>query len=671
MNWIYKRILLFLAVFSIIMTITCVSAVENTNTTLGDSVTSDAYVSPNGNDVSGDGSQKNPYNSLNHALSENASTVHLEKGTYKGENNRNITLNKSLTVIGKSKETTIIDCESQSRLFTMTSTSNLTLIGLTLKNGYSADSGGLIYNTGGHITIIDCIISDCVSNKNGSVICNNPGTLIMENTLITNNAANDLGAIHAIGTTTIRNSNFTHNRLTSKWGVGACIATLGTLNLDGCIFSDCFTTYSAAGISTYGNTYINNCRFERLYTNYTAGAISNHGHMVINNSYFGYNDVQYYAAAILAPPCGYLVTTEVYNSIFEENHAGFHGAVSNNYKNTTLYMENCAIVGNYLQKNRAYGDVALDDNATLIYCWWGQNTISPYYYSPHDGNRNPEKINASRWLVMTFTSTGSVDKNRNSIVTVDLNYYFDNETKEIHRLNGTVNLPLEVTVYTDSQSITKRLVNGVATFTIKPGDNDDFVYAKLDNQVLQLDVNTRYSAWVAKDFTKYYKSSQKLSVKLVDCYGKGIKGQKVTVKIDGVTYTGTTNSNGVVTVKVKNTPKTFRVEVSYAGNDYYTGSSASLKVKVVKPIIKISKTKVKRNKNLVITFKNANKKAIKNVKVKIKIKGKTYVKKTNKNGQVKIKIKLKANRKYTVKASFKSTKTYGTTTLIKKIKVTK
>lgn len=431
MNWKYKRILLFLVIFSIITTMTCVCAVDDDNTTLTDSGTSQTYVPPEGNDVSSDGSKKNPYSSLNHAVNQspNASEIHLEAGTYKGENNRNITLDKTLTIIGKSKESAIIDCESKDRLFTMTGKSSLTLIGLTLKNGYSEESGGLIYNTGGRITLIDCIISDCTSRNNGSVICNNPGTLIIENTVITNNEAHDLGAVHAIGVTAIKNSNFTGNRLTSNWGVGACIAALGKISLDGCIFSDCFTTYSAAGLSSYGNATINNCRFERLYTNYTAGAISNHGHMVINNSYFGYNDVQYYAAAILAPPCGYLVTTEVYNSIFEENHAGFHGAVSNNYKNTTLYMENCAIVGNYLQKNRAYGDISLDDNATLIYCWWGQNTISPYYYSPHSGERNPEKINASRWLVMTFTSTGTVDRNRNNVVTVDLNHYFDNENQ--------------------------------------------------------------------------------------------------------------------------------------------------------------------------------------------------------------------------------------------------
>ena len=390
---------------------------------------------------------------------------------------------------------------------------------------------------------------------------------------------------------------------------------------------------------------------------------------LINNSYFGYNDVKYYAAAILAPPSGRHVITEVYNSIFEQNHAGYHGAVTNNYKDTELLMQNCAIVGNYIVKNKVYGDIALDDNATVQYCWWGQNNISPYYYSPHDGNKNPDKINASRWLIMTFSSNGIVYKNKNNLLTVDLNYYFDNETKEIHKLDGNINLPLEVTVYTNSQSITKKLVNGISTFDIKPAANDYAVYARVNNQTLKLDVDSKYSTLVVNDFTKYYGSGEKLSVKLVDCYNNGIGGEMVSIIMAGKTYTAYTNNNGMATFNIKDTPKTYNINVIYKGNSYYTGTSKSIKVKVVKPIIKASKTKIHKKGKFVVTFKNANKKPIKYVKVKFKINGKTYFKKTNAKGQAKITINLKINRKYTIKVGFKSTEIYGTTTLTKKIKV--
>ncbi|WP_405308061.1 hypothetical protein, partial [Methanobrevibacter sp.] len=652
MNIRYKRILLILVILSIMAAMNCVSAIDNTNTNTTNSEDLEPYISSKSDDDLSDGIQENSLRyAINHA--SNDSTIYLKEGNYAGEDNRNISLDKSITIIGESKENTIIDCEYSGRLFTMNSNSKLTLINLTLTKGNLTGNGGLIYNEGGQITIKNCILSNSKGYKNGGAIYNNLGTLNIEDTCFINNSAYKYaGVIYTIGQTTIKNSNFTQNFLTAQEAVGACIASNGKLDLDGCIFSRNFVRYSAAALLNLGNATINNCRFEYLTTNYTAGAISNHNYAIINNSYFGFNDVKYYAAAILAPPSGQHVITKVYNTIFEQNHAGNHAAVTNNFKDTELIMENCAIVGNYIKKDSAYGDISLDDNATVQYCWWGQNNISSYYYSQHDGNYNPEKINASRWLIMTFTSNGIVYKNKNNVVTVDLNYYFDNETKEIHKLNGNINLPLEVTVYTNSKAITKKLENGIATFNIKPADNDDVVYAKINNQTLALDVNSKYSTLIANDFTKYYKNSKKLSVKLVDCYNNGIKGEKVSIIMAGKTYTTNTNKNGIASFKIKDTPKTFNVKVIYKGNEYYTGNEKSIKVKVVKPIITASKTTIRKNGKFVVTFKNANKKAIKHVKVKLKINGKTYFKTTNAKGQAKITIKLKANKKYTVKVGF-------------------
>ena len=673
MNRRFKQILLILVILSIITTINCVSAIDDINTNITSSDAFETYISPDGNDDSGDGSLENPYKSLRHAIdfTSNDSTIYLNEGSYVGEDNRNISLDKSVTLIGKSKENTIIDCELSGRLFTMNSNSKLTLINLTLTNGNLTDNGGLIYNEGGQIIIKNCILRNSQGYLNGGAIYNNFGSLTIEDTCFINNTAVQYGGvIFTIGQTSIRNSNFTQNIMTSQESVGCCIASNGKLNLDGCIFSNNFVVYSAAALLNLGNATINNCRFEYLTTNYTAGAISNHNYAVINNSYFGYNDVKYYAAALLAPPSGQHVITKVYNSIFEKNHAGYLGAVTNNFKDTELIMEKCAIVGNYIIKDRYYGDIALDDNASVLYCWWGQNNVSSYYYSPHSSDHRPEKINASRWLVMTFSSdNGIVYKNKKNTLTVDLNYYFDNETKEIRKLTEGINLPLEVTVYTSSKTITKKLVNGVATFNIKPEENDDEVYAKIDNQILKLDVDSKYSTLSVKDFTKYYKSTKKLSVSLLDCYKEGIVGEKVSIKIGGKTYSAYTDDDGIARFKIKDTPKTFNVKVTYKGNKYHTGTSKSIKVKIVKPIIKASKTTIHKKGKYVVTFKNADKKPIKHVKVKFKLNGKTFIKTTNSKGQAKITINLKANKKYTVKVGFKSTKTYGTTTLTKKIKV--
>ena len=665
----YKKIAVFLLILSVILTVSCVSAVEE-NITSSDSF--EVYISPDGDDNLGDGSPQNPYASIGYAINSTSmdSTIYLNEGKYSGENNRNITLDKSVTLIGKSKESTIVDCESISRLFTMNSNAKLTLINLTLTNGF-ADFGGLIYNDGGEITIKNSILSNSKAQRNAGAIISSGTLLIIEDSCIMNNTATKYGgAVFTSGNTDVKNSIFTKNVLTAGDSVGACMVADGILNLDGCTFSDSYSVYSAGALLNLGNATINNCRFVNLSTNYTGGAISNHKYALINNSYFGYNDVQYYAAALLAPPSGHHVLTEVYNSIFEKNHAGYLAAVSNNYEDTDLFMKNCVIVGNYLIENEKFGDFGLDETATIQYCWWGQNTISSYYYCPHNSNYTPQKINASRWLVMTFSANnGVVYKNKDNLVTVDLNYYYDNETKQIYKLNETINLPLEVTVHTFSQSITKKLVNGVATFNIKPNSYEDVVYATINNQTLYIKVDSKYTTLVVNDFVKYYQSSKKLSVKLVNCNNAGIKGEKVSIQVDGKTYTAYTNSYGIANFYVKNTPNKFNIKVIYNGNKYYTGTSKTIKVKILKPIIKVSKTTVRKNKQLVVTFKTADNKVIKNTKVKSKINGKTYYKTTNSKGQAKLTIKLKANKKYTVKVGFKSTSTYGTTCLTTKIKV--
>ena len=470
----------------------------------------------------GDGSSQKPFKTLECAInkSKEDTTIHLNDGNYVGEKNRNITIDKSITIIGKSKQNTIVDGESYARLFNVTSTGRLTLINLTLINGYSSENGGIIYCDGGEINIKNCILKNSSAENYGGVVYNNLGVLNIEDSCFTNNSAYTYGGVlHTLGKTSIKNSNFTENVLTSEWGVGACIASGGKIDLEGCLFYNCYTTYSAAALLNLGNATINKCRFERLSTNYTGGAISNHNYMVINNSYFGYNDVQYYAGAILAPPSGQHVITKVYNSIFEKNHAGYHGAVSNNFKDTELHMQNCAFLNNYINKfYHLYGDIALDDNATIQYCWWGKNEISPYYYSAHDSESHPEKINASRWLVMTFTSNKNVIyRNEINQLTVSLKNYFDNETKEIHEYEGEFHLPLEVTFYTDAGTLaTKKLVNGVATFDFDPKDGVNAVYAKINSQILKINnFQLRKTAIIAADFEKYYGSNSQLTIRLI------------------------------------------------------------------------------------------------------------------------------------------------------------
>ena len=659
---------------AVISAVSCVSATDNVDSSEITGDLSDVYVSPDASDETGNGSLQNPFKTINYAISagKDNSTIYLNDGEYVGDANRNITIDKSVTIIGKSKENTIINGELAGRLFSLNST-RLTLINLTLMNGNSTENGGAIYSTNGEINIKNCIVKNSVGYDNGGAIYNNLGVLNIEDSSFINNSAIKYGgAIYTLGTTSVKNSNFTENFLTVDTAVGACIAAGGKLDVDGCLFYDCYSPYSAGAILNIGNATVNNCRFERLTTNYTAGAISNHKYMLINNSYFGYNTVQYYAAAILAPPSGQHVLTEVYNSIFERNRAGYHGAVSNNYPDTELYMQNCAIMNNFLMLNTVNGDIALDDNATVQYCWWGKNDIHQYYYSPHNDEKNPEKINASRWLIMTFTaSNDAIYRNEINQLTVSLKHYFDNETKEIYDYDGEFDLPLDVTFYTDYGTLaTKKLVNGTATIDFNPQSIANTVYARMNSQTLKIDnFQLRNTSIIVSDFEKYYGSASKMTIKLVKDNNVPVSNGEMTVIVGGTTYSVKTDKNGIAKLTVTNKPKTYTAKITFNG-DNYVASSKSLKVKIVKPTIKTSKVKIHKKGKFTVTFKDANKKAIKNVKVTFKIKGKTYTRTTNSKGQAKITVNLNPG-KYSVKLGFKNTKYYGTTTLTKKITVIK
>ena len=542
---------------AVISAVSCVSATDNVDSSEITGDLSDVYVSPDASDETGNGSLQNPFKTINYAISagKDGSTIYLNDGEYVGDSNRNITIDKSVTIIGKSKENTIINGELAGRLFSLNST-RLTLINLTLMNGNSTENGGAIYSTNGEINIKNCIVKNSVGYDNGGAIYNNLGVLNIEDSSFINNSAIKYGgAIYTLGTTSVKNSNFTENFLTVDTAVGACIAAGGKLDVDGCLFYDCYSPYSAGAILNIGNATVNNCRFERLTTNYTAGAISNHKYMLINNSYFRYNTVQYYAAAILAPPSGQHVLTEVYNSIFERNRAGYHGAVSNNYPDTELYMQNCAIMNNFLMLNTVNGDIALDDNATVQYCWWGKNDIHQYYYSPHNDEKNPEKINASRWLIMTFTaSNDAIYRNEINQLTVSLKHYFDNETKEIYDYDGEFDLPLDVTFYTDYGTLaTKKLVNGTATIDFNPQSIVNTVYARMNSQTLKIDnFQLRNTSIIVSAFEKYYGSASKMTIKLVKDNNVPVSNGELTVIVGGTTYSVKTDKNGIAKLTITN-----------------------------------------------------------------------------------------------------------------------
>ena len=137
---------------------------------------------------------------------------------------------------------------------------------------------------------------------------------------------------------------------------------------------------------------------------------------------------------------------------------------------------------------------------------------------------------------------------------------------------------------------------------------------------------------------------------------KLIKNKKVKFTVNGKTYTATTNSKGVATVKITlNKKGTYTYTAKFAGDSKYQAvtKKAKLTVKPLTTSLTTKKYKFKRYKKTkkISTTLKSGKTVLKKQKVTFKVNGKTYTAKTNSKGIATVKIKLskKGTYKYTVK----------------------
>ena len=185
---------------------------------------------------------------------------------------------------------------------------------------------------------------------------------------------------------------------------------------------------------------------------------------------------------------------------------------------------------------------------------------------------------------------------------------------------------------------------------------------------------------IASSVTKVYNVNKKFTATLKDANNKAISGVKVTITLNGKTYTKPTNVKGQAILDLPNlAPKTYKVSVKFAGDSKYKASSLNTaKVVVKKATPKMTgKTKVTykvktKTKKYTIVLKNNKKQAMKKVKVTLKVKGKTYKATTNAKGKAVFKItKLTKKGKYTAKVRFAGNKYYNALTKTVKITVKK
>ncbi|MBE6512790.1 MAG: hypothetical protein E7Z75_06585 [Methanobrevibacter olleyae] len=178
--------------------------------------------------------------------------------------------------------------------------------------------------------------------------------------------------------------------------------------------------------------------------------------------------------------------------------------------------------------------------------------------------------------------TATYNVNKDLLITLK-----DSNGNALSGVNVTVDLNGAKTYVTDSNGQVKVPTKGLApkTYMAKVTFNGDTNYDKstLDVKVTVNKASAELAA-SAKTF-KFEDKTKKYAVTLKDNNGNALKNKKVSLKVNGKTYTATTNSKGVATFKLSELTKkgTYSAVVTYAGDKYYNKTTKKAKITVKAP----------------------------------------------------------------------------------------
>ena len=186
-----------------------VTVVNGTATVDYDHSPAEVWVSPNGDDTNGDGSQSNPFLTLKHALDNGTAstvdlTVHVMDGLYNGTSNIGLSYSNvgKITIVGESYGNVVIDAEhaksgwSGASIFTFGQNLEATLINLTFINcdgnpvsAYTLTMMGNVVINSGTIRVQsggDGAVIDNLKVINGTAQAINAYNLALTNSLFEN-----------------------------------------------------------------------------------------------------------------------------------------------------------------------------------------------------------------------------------------------------------------------------------------------------------------------------------------------------------------------------------------------------------------------------------------------------------------------------------------------------
>lgn len=491
-------------------------------------------------------------------------TIHIANGIYQGANNRQIRIDKNMSIIGESEARTIINGENNYQIFTVNPGVTLTIQNLTLASG-TATNGGAI---------------------------NNEGTLTVTNCKFTGNTATSGGAIYNNGgSSNANNCTFTGNTAIGFYGGGA-IANDGSLTVNNCTFTDNKALMAGGAILNYGSLTVNNCKFTGN-TATSGGATYNYGSLSANNS------------------------------TFTGNAANIGGAIYNNYGQTTTHFSR--IVGN-TATNSGSGIFNKAGTVDVTYNWWGSNSnpkTIPNLIAGNNVNTNTWvilSVNATpNSIYNTQNSTVTADFNHYTNI--------DGYVGELsgHIPEGSITLDVPWGSFTKSginHSVTANTVNGVMTAAfyanegiINPLFNPVVVNASADNAKVNttIIINLMPTNITINKVTGNKCKTVILNADLKDHQNNHLSDKTIEFYVNNIKVgESITDINGIATLKYHITQigGTYNITAKFLTDSQYLASTGNGILKVNQSGVYVNVTTSKTNptvgETIILTFKLGN-----------------------------------------------------------------
>ena len=390
----------------------------------------------------------------------------------------------------------------------------------------------------------------------------------------------------------------------------------------------------------------------------------------------GFFYLSYYDPSVLFTTFGIgfiIENTENYTTNYQTDLGGIMGSVDSNgsivsYKNTydALQSELISAVGTYFNENENYTfEIYVNDN--LVHT---QSGISPFngYHTVKLTSEIPVSTGDVFTVVMnktfiptfvgsrqhylenvTFINTGlgwqdlspqnktvslKVYTKDLGIYTQDLVKYYKNDSQfnaNVGAANATVTFEINGRNYTRVSD-----ENGIATMNINLGPGNYTIKTFYDGISVENTI-TVLSTLIAQDLVKYYKNDSQFFVTLLDGQGNPVANTNVTMNINGVFYTRTTNENGTARLNINLSPDEYILTVT----DPFNELMRSYNVTVLSTLIGNDLVKYYKNDSqFFVTLLDGQGNPVANTNVTMNINGVFYTRTTNENGTARLNINL-------------------------------